>query len=187
MIAALLLRLGVPRWAAIAALCVVAAGAALLYRSHLVDVGVAQESARRDQVDHDRDVQAKAERDRLNGIIATKQAALNAALAKVDQQGKEISDAQAHSAVLQSDLAAGRRRLSVAITGACHPNPDGHDQGTAAAELDSAGGPAIASLDGRAAADLEWMRQTRNDAIVGLQACVVAYDAVKAATDSPAP
>lgn len=187
MITALLLRLGVPRWTATAALCVVAAGAALLYRAHLVDVGVAQESARRDQADHDRDVQAKVERDRLNGVIATKQAGLDTALAKLNEQGKEIANAQAHSAALQSDLAAGRRRMSVAITGACHADPAGHDQGTTAAGLDSASGPATASLDGRAAADLEWLRQTRNDAIAGLQACVAAYDAVKAASDSRVP
>jgi hypothetical protein len=187
MIAALLLRLGIPRWAALVALCMAAAGASLLYRAHLVDLGAAQEEARRDQIDHDRDVQAKAERDRLNGIIATKQAALDAALAKINQQGKEIADAQAHSVALQSDLAAGRRRMSVAITGACHPDPDGHDQGAAVVGLDSASGPATTSLDGRVAADLEWLRQTRNDAIVGLQACTVAYDAVKVAADGRVP
>jgi len=183
MIAALLLRLGAPRWAAIAALCVVAAGAALWYRVHLVDVGVAQEAARRDQVDHDRDVQAKAERDRLNGIIATKQAALDAALAIITNQGKEIADAQNRSAALQSDLAAGRRRLSVAIAGTCRVASAGPDQSAGVAGMGAADGPATASLDGRAAADIEWLRQTRSDAIAGLQACVAAYDAVKAASD----
>lgn len=183
MIAALLLRLGVPRWAAIVALCVVAAGAALLYRAHLVNSGIAIEAARRDQVDHDRDVQAKAERDLLNSLIATKQAALDAALAKIDKQGKEITDEQARSAALQSDLVAGRRRLSVAIAGACHPDPGGHDQGAPVAGLDSASGPATASLDGRAAADLEWLRQTRDDAIAGVRACIQAYDAVATASN----
>lgn len=187
MLTALLCRLGIPRWAAIAALCVVVAGAALLYRTHLVNLGVAQESTRRDQVDRVRDVFARTERDRLNGVIATKQAALDAALAKIDQQEKEITDAQARSTSLQSDLAAGRRRMSVAVTGTCHADPDGHDQGTPAAGLDSASGTATASLDGRVAADLEWMRQTRSDAIAGLQACIGIYDAVKAASDSPAP
>jgi hypothetical protein len=186
-IAALLLRLGMPRWVAIVTISVAAVGAVLLYRVHLVDLGAARESARRDQIDRARDVQAREERDRLNAIIATKQASLDAALAKIDKQGKEITDAQARSAALQSDLVAGRRRLSVAIAGACHPDPGGHDQGAPVAGLDSAGGPAIASLDGRAAADLEWLRQTRNDAIVGLQACAAAYDAVKAASDSQVP
>jgi hypothetical protein len=187
MIEALLLRLGISRWAAIAALSAVAAGAALLYSAHLVDLGVAQESARRDQIERVRDVQAKAERDRLNGIIFKKQAALDAALATIANQGKEIADAQNRSAALQSDLAAGRRWLSVAIAGTCRAASAGPDQGAGAAGMGAADGPATASLDGRVAADLEWLRQTRSDAIAGLQACVAAYDAVKAASDSPAP
>lgn len=181
MLTALLCRLGIARWAAIAVLCGVVAGALLLYREHLVDLGVAQESVRRDQVDRDRDVQAKAERDRLNGIIATKQAALDAALAIITNQGREISDAQNRSAALQSDLAAGRRRLSVAIAGTCRAASAGPDQSAGAAGMGAADGPATASLDGRAAADLEWMRQTRDDAIAGVRACIQAYDAVATA------
>lgn len=184
---AMLERLGVPRWVAIGVLCVAAAGAALAYRAHLVDQGIAIEAARRDGIDADRDRQAKAALSQANARTAAVQAKLDAALDKINSQGKELSDAQTRSAALQSDLAAGRRRMSVAITGACHAAPDGHGQSAPAAELDSAGGPATASLDGRAAADLEWMRQTRNDAIVGLQACAAAYDAVKAASDNQVP
>lgn len=183
MIAALLLRLGIPRWASIAALCVVAAGAALWYRTHLVDLGVAQESARRDAIDKQRDAAAKAALAAANTKVAGLQAQLDAALAKINEKGKEVSDAQARSAALQSDLAAGRRQLRVAITGTCRAAPAEHDQGSAAAGVDPGGGPATASLDGRAAADLEWLRQTRNDALDAAQACTAAYDAVKAASD----
>jgi hypothetical protein len=35
-----------------------------------------------------------------------------------------------------------------------------------------------ADLDGRVASDLEWARQTRNEAIRRLDACIAAYDAV---------
>jgi hypothetical protein len=184
LIDAMLARLGVPRWVAIGVLCLAAAGAALAYRAHLVDRGIAIEAARRDGIDEIRDKQAKAALSQANARTAAVQAKLDAALDKINSQGKEISDAQTRSAALQSDLAAGRRRLSVAISGACHVASDGHGQGAAAAGLDSAGGPATAGLDGRAAADLEWLRQTRNDAIVGLQACAAAYDAVKAGSES---
>jgi hypothetical protein len=183
LIDAMLARLGVPRWVAIGVLGVAAVGAAMAYRAHLVDQGVAIEAARRDGIDADRDRQAKAALSQANARTAAVQAKFDAALDKINSQGKELSDAQTRSAALQSDLAAGRRRLSVAITGACHTAPDGHGQSAPAAELDSAGRAATASLDGRAAADLEWLRQTRNDAVVGLQACVSAYDAVKIASD----
>jgi hypothetical protein len=184
LIDAMLKRLGVSRWVAIGVLCVAAGAAALAYRAHLVEQGIAIEAARRDAIDKKRDKQAKAALSQANARTAAVQVRLDAALATITQQGKEISDAQARSAALQSDLAAGRRRLSVAVTGACHAAPDGHGQSEPATELDSAGGPTTASLDGRAAADLEWMRQTRNDAIVGLQACAAVYDAVKAASDN---
>lgn len=187
LIDAMFARLGIPRWVAIGVLCLAAAGAALAYRAYLVDQGVALEAARRDGIDADRDRQAKEALSKANARTAAVQAKLDVALDKINSQEKEISDAQTRSAALQSDLAAGRRRLSVAITGACRVAPDGHGQSAPAAELDSASGTATASLDGRAAADLEWMRQTRDDAIVGLQACAAAYDAVKAASDSQVP
>lgn len=182
MIAALLLRLGVPRWAVIVALLIATAGAALWYRAHLVDLGVAQESARRDTIDRQRDAAAKAALALANGVIAGKQAQLDAALATLNEKGKEVSDAQAHSAALQSDLAAGRRQLRVAVAGSCSAAPAERGQGGAAAGVDSGGEPATEALDGRVAADLEWLRQTRNDAIDAAQACVAAYDAVSVAT-----
>jgi hypothetical protein len=187
LIDAMLERLGVPRWVAIGALCVAAAGAALTYRAHLINQGVAIEAARRDQVDEDRDKQAKAALSQANARTAAIQVKLDVALAKITVQGKEISDAQNRSAALQSDLAAGRRRLSVAIASACRAASAEPGEGAAAAGLDSGGGPATATLDGRAAADLEWLRQTRNDAIAGLQACITAYGEVKAASDSQVP
>jgi hypothetical protein len=184
MIAALLARLGIPKWGAIAMLCVLTALGALAYRAHLIRAGVAMEATRRDAIAAENSRRARVALDQANQRTAAAQAKLDTTLAGLAQLQTELSHEQANSAALQSDLAAGRRRLSVAVTGACHAAPDGHGQSEPATELDSAGGPTTASLDGRAAADLEWMRQTRNDAIVGLQACAAVYDAVKAASDN---
>lgn len=185
MIAAFLARAGIPRWLALAVLCAAAAVAALACRAHLVGEGIAIEAARRDDLDRRRDAEARAALARLDGIVAARQAALDAALAKLNEKEKEISDAQTRSAALQSDLAAGRRRLSVALAGTCRAGATGHGQGNAVARLDPDGGTAAATLDGRVAADLEWMRQTRNDALDGLHACIAAYDAVSAALEKP--
>jgi multidrug resistance efflux pump len=186
-IAAILLRLGIPRWAAITALCLLSAGTALWYRGHLIDIGIAMEAARRDKIDVERDWQARAALDDANARVRNAQANLDGAMNSLAKLQAELNHEQANSAALQSDLAAGRRRLSVAITGACHAAPNRHDQSAPAAALDPASGPATASLDGRVAADLEWLRQTRNDAIVGLRACTAAYDAVKVASDKQVP
>lgn len=187
MLTALCMRFGIPRWVAIVVLCLASVASALWYREHLINAGVAMESHRRDTIDVERDRQAKAALDDANSRVRSAQANLDGAMNTLAKLQTELTHEQANSAVMQSDLAAGRRRLSVAITGACHAAPDRHDQSAPAAGLDPASGPATASLDGRAAADLEWLRQTRNDAIVGLQACTAAYDAVKVASDKQGP
>ena len=58
---------------------------------------------------------------------------------------------------------------------------------TAHSGVDPGGEPATATLDGRVASDLEWARSSRNESIIALNACIAAYDAVKAASDSSAP
>jgi multidrug resistance efflux pump len=186
-IAAILLRLGIPRWVAIMVLCLLSAGAVHWYRGHLIDTGIAIEAARRVKIDVERDRQARVALDDANARVRNAQANLDGAMNSLAKLQTELTHEQANSAALQSDLTAGRRRLSVAITGACHAATGRHDQSAPAAGLDPASGPATASLDGRVAADLEWLRQTRNDVIVGLQACTAAYDAVKVASDKQVP
>jgi hypothetical protein len=184
MIFAFLSRLGITRWVAIAALCVLSAGAAVAYRSHLINSGVAMEASRRDAIDKQRDADAKAELADLNARLASAQSALEHALAHLNQLKSDLDNEKAASAALQSDLAAGRRRLSVAISGTCHPAPSEQAAGSTATDVDQGGEPATATLDGRAASDLEWTRSSRNEVIVALQACTAAYDAVKTAADA---
>lgn len=184
MITALMIRLGIPKWGAIAMLCVLSALGALAYRKHLIHEGVAIEAVRRDAIDAQNRLQAQAELAQLNAQVGAARESLTAALAHLDQLKSDLDHEKEHSTVLQSDLAAGRLRQSVAISGACHPAQAGPAGGAVAAGLDPGSEPSTATLDGRVAADLEWARSTRNETIVALQACVAAYDAVKTATDA---
>jgi hypothetical protein len=179
-IAAFLLRLGVPRWVAIAALCAAAAGAAIAYRAHLIHIGVSLEAARRDVIDAENSARARAALTQINAKLASTQAQLTAALAHLDQLKSDLDHEKAASTALQSDLAAGRRRLSV-LTRTRAPDSAGSTQSAAAPGVDPGGEPATATLDGRVASDLEWARSTRNEAIIALQACTAAYDAVETA------
>lgn len=149
---------------------------------NIYDRGVAHESARRDVIEAQAERATQARLAELNKQVLVAQANLDHANGVILAKQKEIDHEKAASADLQSDLAAGRRRLSVAITGACHPAAASTPQGAAAGAVDPAGA-VTADLDGRAAADLEWLRQTRNDALTGLSACITSYDAVRAAAD----
>lgn len=182
MIASLLERLGVPKWGAIAALCLLLIASALAYRAHLIDTGVSIEAARRDAIEAEEDRRAQAALMHANAQTAAVQQRLNAVMANLSTLQSELSHEQVNSAVLQSELGAGRRRLSV-LTRARASAPAGPDQCTAVAGVDP-GAALAADLDARVASDLEWARQTRNEAIERLDACITAYDAVKAATSA---
>jgi hypothetical protein len=184
MIAALLTSLRVPRWFAVTALCILSGAAALAYRAHLIEVGVAQESARRDAIDAENDRRAKAQLAQLNARVTAAQNKLDATLTDLSHLRTELSHEQAKSAALQSDLAAGRRRMSVAVTGTCTPAHSGQGEGAGPAGLDPPGGGSTVDLQPRVASDLEWLRQTRDDALTGLRACIAAYGAVKTAADA---
>jgi hypothetical protein len=159
-------------------------GGVAQYRAHVFALGVSQERVRRDAIDVERDRQSRAELAEVNARLAAKQAELNQAIENVAKLKSDIDHEKANSAALQSDLAAGRRRLSVAIAGTCRPAQAGNTEGAAAAGLDPGGEPATADLLPRAAGDLEWARSTRNEAILAAQACVAAYDAVSAAASA---
>jgi hypothetical protein len=181
MIAALLLRLGVPRWVAIAVLCAAAAGAAMAYRTHLIHIGVSLEAARRDVIDAENSARARAALTQINAKLASTQAQLTAALAHLDQLKSDLDHEKAASTALQSDLAAGRRRLSV-LTRARAPDSAGQAPRAAAAGVDP-GAAVTADLDPAAAASTAGLTGEGDAAIIRLNACIQAYDAVKAAAD----
>jgi hypothetical protein len=114
MIAALLLRYGIPSWAAklagIAAL-VLGLWAALAWHDHRVfEQGVAQEKARRDVLDAANNAQAEAERLRLDRLVAQAQAQLDAARTRVDQLQAEVDHEKTISTDRQQRLLAGTER-----------------------------------------------------------------------------
>ena len=179
MIAALLSRLGIPAWGAMVLACALALAAALGWRTHLIGQGIALEAARRDLVDAVNTQKARAALDLANARTRTAQQSLDAAVADLAALHMEFSHEQSNSHALQRELAAGRRRLSV-LTRARASDTAGPDQGPGAAGVDP-GAALAADLDGRVASDLEWARQTRNEAIERLNACIAAYDAIGSA------
>lgn len=187
MIAAWLARLALPTWLVeligIAALLTGLVLGFQWYQHHLIAQGVAQESARRDAIDRQRDAQAKAELAILNARVHDAQALLTAAQADVQRLENEVQHEKAVSSQRQADLLAGRERLRVLIRTAGGDAAPGPAQAGTAGAVDSAGSTATATLDGRVASDLEWARQTRNEAILAARACVEKYDALSQAVD----
>lgn len=176
MIAAMLARLGVPAWVAAVTLCMLGAAGLLAYRDHLVGLGVMQEAARRDALEAERMRQAQDALRLVNARIKAAQDRLDAAIADLHQLQQEFSRVQTQGTALQSDLAAGRRRLPVLVRALAADSAGpvdatrspGMDTGTAvAAELDPAVAAGLARLTGEGDA-----------AIVRLNACIAAYDAV---------
>lgn len=189
MISALLLKYGIPAWLAelvAGAGLVLALWAGLAWHDHNVfQRGVAQESARRDVIDRANAAKALAERARLNVLVAAAQAELDAARLDVAKLKQELDHEQAISSDRQRRLLAGTERERVLIRAIpADPGKVRQDQGTGTGAVDPAGGAASATLDPRVASDLEWVRQTRNDALTGLQGCITRYDALKKAVDS---
>jgi hypothetical protein len=186
MIAALLLKYGIPTWLAKVTAVGLAAGlligGAIGYRSHLINSGIAIEATRRDKIDAENSARARAELAQINAKLAAAQAQLAAAFAHLDQLQSDLDHEKAASTALQSDLAAGRRRLSV-LTRARAPDPAGQAPGAAASGVDP--GAAVESeLDGKVAAGLVGLTSEGDSAITRLNACIQAYDAVKAAADA---
>lgn len=190
MIAALLARFALPRWAVellgvltlLAGFC----GAVLWYGHEKHEQGVTEEKNRRDLLDFERDQQAKAELAKLNEQVSQAKMLLADAQGRVAQLTEEVNDAQAISGRRESALRAGVERERVLIralgTGPNAAPGQGADAGSG--PVDQAGGPTAAILDPAVASDLERVRLSRNTAINAARACVIQYDALKAAIDT---
>lgn len=184
MIAAMLLRFGIPTWAAkiaaYALLVTIVVTAALAYRSSLIQDGVQIEKDRRDKIDAANTLKAKTELAFLNGELRAKQFALDKAILDLNQKKTELQNEQAESIAYQRRLAAGTERMSVLV------------RERRIAQAGSAPSAAIGGLDsdtyviqdlaGNVAAAIERVRANENAAIDRLEACIKAYDAVEAAS-----
>jgi hypothetical protein len=161
-------------------------GTLLWYGHDKLQQGVAQESARRDAIDRQRDEAAKAELARLNAEVYAAREQLAAAQGQVEQLTKEVHDAKAVSSERESRLRAGVERERVlirAIGTGTNPAP-GADSSAGTGAVDSGSGSTSVTLDPAVAGDLERVRVSRNTAIAAAKACVIEYDALKHAVDS---
>jgi hypothetical protein len=156
-------------------------GALAWYQHHLVEEGRIEANAKHALADAARE-RAEYEAVKLaNSQVASRQAALDAALAALADRERDLHEQQRHNAALQSDLAAGRVRLPVAVTLA-GGHPAGQGEGGAAAGLDPQP-EAGAELDPQAAGRVVELTGTGDAAIVRLNACIVAYDAAAKAVN----
>lgn len=149
------------------------------------DVGVLQEAARRDEIDAKNTARAQAELLVLNELLRKAQADLATAQDELQKLSQENSHEKLVSALRQSDLLAGRERMSVrtASAPACNPAQAGPAAGTGPADVDPGAG-LVVDLDPAVAAGLEGIREQHNEAVRRLASCIMAYDAVKAAADA---
>lgn len=186
MIAGLLLRFGIPAWAAklaaYALLVAVVVTSALVYRHSLIQQGVAQESTRRDAIERRNSEAAKAELAVLTAKHLAAQAQLAAAREALDKLKEDLDHEKTDSVVQQRCLAIGACRLSV-LTRQRPAGRPAEAGSTPAAGVDS-GTSVVSDLDPTVAANLEWLRSQNNEAIQRLEACVGEYDAVKAAAEA---
>lgn len=176
MIAAIFARLGLPAWGAALFVCVLGAAGLLGYRDHLINLGVSREAARRDVLEAERTRQAQAALRLANAQVKAAQERLDAAIADLGKLRTELSHVQTQGTALQSDLAAGRRRLPVLVR-AHAADPAGPVDAAGAAGVDT-GAAATAELDPAVAAGLARLTGEGDAAIVRLNACIAAYDAV---------
>jgi hypothetical protein len=174
-----------PRWVLAALLAATTVGAFYAYSVHLIHHGESLSDARHAAEDAELSRAAQDERNRLNRLVAAAQADLAVARARLIAIQQELDHEKADSARLQSDLAVGRQRLQVLVRAAdqAGSDPVRSIEGGPAGTVDHPAA-ALADLDGTVAANLEWLRSTRNEAIDRLDACVRSYDAVKAAADA---
>lgn len=190
MIASLLLKYGIPAWAAELLIAVLALGASVAWYDHKLSeahsAGVGEEAARNDAETARNTALAQSELLDANGRLREAQEQLAAAQADLQKLQQENNHEKAISNKRQRDLAVGveRERVLVHVTSACHPAQAGQAESASATPMDNGPG-AEADLDPGVAGWLEGVRSRHNDAVDRLNACISAYRAVKRAADTP--
>lgn len=181
MIASLLLKYGIPMWMVKLVLAAALASGAVAYHHHVYKQGEDAANARATAREKANSDLADAELKKINAKLAQKQIELTAAIADLARLQKENDDEKINSAALQSDLLAGRKRLSVLVRQR-PADPTQPPDNSCPAQVDS-GATVSADLAERPAAAIEWLRSTREEAINRLDACVAAYDSSRKAVN----
>lgn len=186
MISALLLRFGIPEWAAkffgIIAIVASLAIAAHLYHSHVFNQGVAQESKRRDKIDADNAATAQKALMELNAKILVAQAQLDAARIDLEKLQQENESEKVASSIRESALRSGAERMRADFVNRSIAQAGSNTNGSAS-NVDN-GATVTEDLSGDAAAGLESIRQNENNAIDRLNGCISSYDAMRQAYES---
>jgi len=184
MIAALLLRYGIPTWvakiAAYALLVTIVVTSAFAYRTHVFNSGVAEERGRRDAIEIANSVKAEKELAVLNGKMLAAQSALDQAIADLNEKKVELQNEQNESLDYQRRLAAGTERMS-ALVRERRIAQAGSAPSSTIGGVDS-DSYVIQDLSEQSAIAIERVRANENAAIDRLNACIKAYDAVEAAS-----
>lgn len=148
--------------------------------------GVKMEKDRRDGIDAINSARAKNELAELNDRVLDATRQVVDTQARLQKLQTENDHEKLISSRYQSDLLAGRERLRILTTAARNPTQAGPPAGAGTATMDQGAG-AYADIDPGVAAGLDGIRERHNEAVRRLTACVAAYDAVKAASDSLGP
>lgn len=158
-------------------------GGGAWYYHHVYHSGELAQKVRDDTAAKIESDRADAARAALNQRIAAVQADLAKSRERVAELQKDFDNEKAVSDARQRDLLAGRERMRVLVRAARPAGADGPAQGGSAAGVDS-GGEVVVDIDPAVASNLERFRSERNRAAVALDACIVDYDALKAAVDA---
>jgi len=164
-------------------LCGVVVAGANHYKNSLIERGVAQESARRDLIDEKNRNTAQAALIALNKQILIAKNQLAEAQEQLSKLQTEAQSAQTESLIRESALRSGAERMRITViqhNATAAAGPDGDSSITAV----DTGTRVVEDLPPEIAGDLESLRRNENTAIDRLNACIVAYDAVKAAIEA---
>lgn len=156
------------------------------YKVHAArEDGRITESARRDILEQAASSQAKSLLLEANGRVRVAQTALAVAQDALDKLSLENSNEKIKDAQHIADLASGRERMR--ITTHLQPRIEvskaGPSSDAATPAVDS-GASVDADVDPAVAAGIDSIRTRYNEAVRRLNACIVAYDSAKAASDA---
>lgn len=179
---------GLSIWIKLALIATVIAaitGGSVGIHHHIFQQGVTQEKDRRDKIDAANTIKAQTILVAENEKVRALQAQIAAVQIDLSTKQMELQNARNKSAALESDLRAGTKRMSVLIA-RNKADPAGCATSSGASNLDQ-GTEVTAELDGTVAANLVGIAAEGDSAITRMNACIVAYDAVKAASDALQP
>ncbi len=146
----------------------------------LINQGVAQESARRDKIDEARKAASDKALAAANGRVRVAEQQLAESSIKTARQEMELQHVKTDNQLMQSSLIARDKRLRVLIASS---DSAGNSQNPSAGQVGK-GTSTTAELDGAVAANLVSLIGIGDQAIIRLNACIDAYDAVEKAVNS---